>query len=81
VDQERTAVQEPENPESPELRVLRALASADAGLIVRDLRNRCKMRTQTVHHILQNLVEQQLVHRSAEGYRAEPDAISRFLSR
>ena len=56
--------------ESPRTRVLDALRSAGSRLAVRDLRERCKMRTQTVNDVLKQLVEEKRVERSADGYRA-----------
>ena len=67
--------------DDPALRVLEALARTGASLNVKDLRDLCKMRTQTVNNILKQLVEHRLVRRSAEGYRASSEAVSRFLSR
>ena len=56
-------------PESPVERVCRALADADQALTSAELRSRCRIRTQSLGHILRQLLEHGLVVRSRSGYQ------------
>jgi hypothetical protein len=70
-----------ETPEDPALRVLRALHDSDAPLSILRLRAICGMRTKTVSDVLKQLVDNGFAHRTNAGYQAQPQGLTRFLTR